>query len=89
MEALGHISKDRDRLLNEYNDLKAKLNHDYDEQAEQKRSYHQEVDSLLKLSSKIKEYVLLNLAIVVWTQYLCFNLQTAVLGTMISRKEIG
>ncbi|KAF8028011.1 hypothetical protein BT93_E0810 [Corymbia citriodora subsp. variegata] len=56
MEALGHISKERDRLLNEYNELKVKLNHEYDEQAEQKRSYHQEVDSLLKLSSKIKEY---------------------------------
>ncbi|KAI3424599.1 Zinc-hook domain-containing protein [Psidium guajava] len=56
MEALGHISKERERLLNEYNDLKVKLNQEYDEQAEQKRSYHQEVDSLLKLSSKIKEY---------------------------------
>lgn len=55
-DSLGHISKERDRLLNEYNDLKVKLNHEYDEQAEQKRSYHQEVDSLLKLSSKIKEY---------------------------------
>ncbi|XP_048130472.1 DNA repair protein RAD50 isoform X2 [Rhodamnia argentea] len=56
MESLGHISKERERLLNEYNDLKVKLNQEYDEQAEQKRSYHQEVDSLLKLSSKIKEY---------------------------------
>lgn len=65
MEALGHISKERERLLNEYNDLKVKLNQEYDEQAEQKRSYHQEVDSLLKLSSKIKEYVLLNFVMVV------------------------
>ena len=54
-ESLGPLSRERDKLLNDYNELKAKLNHEYEEQTEQKRSYQQEVDSLLKITSKIKE----------------------------------
>lgn len=55
MEALGPLSKEKDKLLNDYNELKAKLNHEYEEQADQKRNYQQEVESLLKINSKIKE----------------------------------
>uniref|UniRef100_A0A2N9EHM7 Reverse transcriptase zinc-binding domain-containing protein n=1 Tax=Fagus sylvatica TaxID=28930 RepID=A0A2N9EHM7_FAGSY len=55
-EALGPLSKEKDKLLNDYNELKAKLNHEYEEQADQKRNYQQEVESLLKINSKIKEY---------------------------------
>ncbi|PON95475.1 DNA repair protein Rad50 [Trema orientale] len=55
-EALGPLSREKDKLLDDYNELKAKLNHEYEEQAEKKRSYQQEVDSLLKITSKIKEF---------------------------------
>jgi DNA repair protein RAD50 len=49
-EALGPLSKEKDKLLNDYNELKAKLNHEYKEQADQKRNYQQEVESLLKIN---------------------------------------
>ncbi|XP_062165203.1 DNA repair protein RAD50 [Alnus glutinosa] len=55
-EALGPLSKEKDKLLSDYNELKAKLNCEYEEQAEQKRNYQQEVESLLKIASRIKEY---------------------------------
>lgn len=54
-EALGPLSREKDKSMNDYNELKVKLNHEYEEQAEQKRSYQQEVDSLLRINSKIKE----------------------------------
>ncbi|KAF3456639.1 hypothetical protein FNV43_RR01293 [Rhamnella rubrinervis] len=59
-EALGPLLREKDKLLGDYNELKVKLNREYEEQAEQKRSYQQEVDSLLKITSKIKEYQDLN-----------------------------
>lgn len=49
--------KERDQLLGVYNDLKAKLNQEYEQQMEQKRNYQQEVEVVQKLNSKIKEYV--------------------------------
>lgn len=54
-EALGPLLREKDKLLSDYNELKVKLNREYEELAEQKRSYQQEVDSLLKITSKIKE----------------------------------
>ncbi len=54
-EALGPLSKEKDKLLGDYNELKAKLSCEYEEQAEQKRNYQQEVESLLKIASRIKE----------------------------------
>ena len=54
-EALGPLSKEKDKFLSDYNELKAKLNREYEEQSEQKRNYQQEVESLLKINSKIKE----------------------------------
>lgn len=56
-EALGPLSKEKEKLLSDYNDLKAKLDFEYEQQAEQKRNYQQEVEALLKVTSKIKEYV--------------------------------
>lgn len=56
-EALGPLSKKKEKLLSDYNDLKAKLDFEYEQQAEQKRNYQQEVEALLKVTSKIKEYV--------------------------------
>ncbi|XP_062109225.1 DNA repair protein RAD50 [Humulus lupulus] len=55
-ETIGPLSREKDKLLNEYNELKAKLNLEYEEQAKQKMSYAQEVDSLQKVTSKIKEF---------------------------------
>ncbi|GAV92574.1 hypothetical protein CFOL_v3_35952, partial [Cephalotus follicularis] len=55
-EALGPLSKEKDRLLSGYNDLKIKLDGEYEDLAELKRNYQQEVDTLYKTTSKIKEY---------------------------------
>ncbi|XP_021888957.1 DNA repair protein RAD50 isoform X1 [Carica papaya] len=55
-EALGPLSKEKEKLLGDYNDLKVKLSHEYEEQAEGKRNYQQEVETLLKITAKIKEY---------------------------------
>ncbi|XAR48806.1 hypothetical protein NMG60_11031756 [Bertholletia excelsa] len=55
-EALGPLSKEKEKLLVEYNNLKARLNREYEEQAEVKRSYQHEVDSLRGLNAKIKVY---------------------------------
>ncbi|KAK6914345.1 RAD50, zinc hook [Dillenia turbinata] len=55
-DVLGPLARERDKLLSDYNDLKVKLNHEYEEQAEQKINYHQEVEALARINSKIKEY---------------------------------
>lgn len=78
--------KERDQLLHVYNDLKDKLNREYEEQMEQKRSYQQEVETLNKLNSKIKEYVLVScngcLVEFFFCQYLAYHL-AYLSGTMI------
>ncbi|CAH8348708.1 unnamed protein product [Eruca vesicaria subsp. sativa] len=55
-EALGPLSKEKEQLLSVYNDMKVKRNQDYEELAEKKRNYQQEVEALLKANSKINEY---------------------------------
>lgn len=55
-EASGPLSKEKEKLLSDYNDLKVKLNREYEEQAEQKINFQQEIETLLKIASKIKEY---------------------------------
>ncbi|KAH9649598.1 DNA repair protein RAD50 [Citrus sinensis] len=57
-EASGPLSKEKEKLLSDYNDLKVKLNCEYEEQAEQKINFQQEIEMLLKIASKIKEYAL-------------------------------
>lgn len=56
-EALGPLSKEKEKLLSDYNGMKAKCNQEYEELAEKKRNYQQEVEALLKANSKINEYV--------------------------------
>lgn len=60
-EALGPLSKEKEQSLSDYNDAKVKRNQEYEELAEKKRNYQQEVEALLKASSKINEYVLLTI----------------------------
>ncbi|XP_057477657.1 DNA repair protein RAD50 [Actinidia eriantha] len=55
-EALGPLSKEKEKLLGDYNDLKVRLNREYEEQADVRRNYQQEVETLLRVTSKIKEY---------------------------------
>ncbi|KAF8402152.1 hypothetical protein HHK36_013104 [Tetracentron sinense] len=57
-EAFGPLCKEKEKLVHDYNDLKKKLQHEYEEQTEFKRIYQQEVEMLLNVTSKIKEYVL-------------------------------
>lgn len=57
-EAFGPLSKEKEKLQSDYNDLKVKLNHEYEELAEQKINFQQEIETLLKIASKIKEYAL-------------------------------
>ena len=45
-------------MLGDYNDLKVRLNREYEEQADVRRNYQQEVETLLRVTSKIKEYVM-------------------------------
>ncbi|XP_061369150.1 DNA repair protein RAD50 isoform X2 [Gastrolobium bilobum] len=55
-EALGPLSKEKDKLLADHNELKIRLNRQYEDLVEQKRSYQQDVEALFKMTSKIKEY---------------------------------
>lgn len=59
------MSQAKDKLLDEYNKLTVKLNDEYEELAERRRIYQQEVDSLLKITSKINE----------WVFFVCFKLE--------------
>ncbi|XP_049402851.1 DNA repair protein RAD50 [Solanum stenotomum] len=55
-EAFGSLLKEKDKHFRDHNDLKIKLGEQLEEQAEIRRNYQQEVDTLLKITSKIKEY---------------------------------
>ncbi|OVA03774.1 DNA repair protein Rad50 [Macleaya cordata] len=55
-EALVPLSKEKEKLLHDYNELKSKLEREFEEQSELKRSYQQEFETLLTITSKIKEY---------------------------------
>lgn len=56
-EDLVSVVKEKDTSLLEYNELKSRLEQEYDEMAENKRVFQQELEKLLALASKIKEYV--------------------------------
>lgn len=55
-DAFGSLLKEKDKHFRDHKDLKIKLGEQLEEQAEIRRNYQQEVDSLLKITSKIKEY---------------------------------
>ncbi|PIN18897.1 DNA repair protein RAD50, ABC-type ATPase/SMC superfamily [Handroanthus impetiginosus] len=59
-EAVGPLSKEKKKLLDDYNNLEVKLNHEYELQADHYRKIQQEVDALLNMFSTIKEYDNLN-----------------------------
>uniref|UniRef100_A0A1D1XWK9 DNA repair protein RAD50 n=1 Tax=Anthurium amnicola TaxID=1678845 RepID=A0A1D1XWK9_9ARAE len=56
-EALLPLSKEKEKIRQDHSDMKSKLEQEYDEQAEVKRSYQQEVDLLSMPVSKIKDYI--------------------------------
>ncbi|XP_031481763.1 DNA repair protein RAD50 [Nymphaea colorata] len=55
-EAFVPLSKEKDKLLKNYEELKVKFEHEYNEQAEILRNFQQEVETLATFASKIKEY---------------------------------
>ncbi|KAL2530181.1 DNA repair protein RAD50 [Forsythia ovata] len=55
-EALGPLKKETEKLYSDYNDLKLKLDREYDKQDKVRRVYQQDVDTLNNMASKIKEY---------------------------------
>ncbi|XP_012071087.1 DNA repair protein RAD50 [Jatropha curcas] len=55
-EALGPLSKEREKLQSYLSELKVKLEQEYDEQKKQLDNYQFEVEALLKINSIIKEY---------------------------------
>nr|CAD1836552.1 unnamed protein product [Ananas comosus var. bracteatus] len=54
-DALGPLVKEKEKLLQEHTSLKSKLEKEYDEQAERKRSFQQEIETLLTLNARIKD----------------------------------
>ncbi|XP_010927015.1 DNA repair protein RAD50 isoform X1 [Elaeis guineensis] len=56
-EALVPLLKEKEKLQQEHTDLKLKLELEYDEQAEKKRIFQQEIEMLLSLNTRIKEYL--------------------------------
>ncbi|THU46585.1 hypothetical protein C4D60_Mb09t06480 [Musa balbisiana] len=56
-EALVPLIKEKEKLLQDHANLKLKLEREYDEQAESKRSFQQDIEMLMTLSSRIKEYL--------------------------------
>lgn len=57
-EALGPLSKEKDKLLCDYNDLKEKFEHEQEKQLQVCSNFRQEMKALQGLASKIKEYVM-------------------------------
>ncbi|KAM7489114.1 hypothetical protein LguiB_026598 [Lonicera macranthoides] len=55
-EALGPAFKEREKLLRDYNDLKIKLDHEVEKQAQLKGEYEMEVEKIREKNSKIQEY---------------------------------
>lgn len=56
-EALIPVSSEKEKLLQDHQNLKLKLEQEHEQLSETKRAYQQEVDILLTLASKIKGYV--------------------------------
>lgn len=56
-EALVPLSKERESLLQEYKALKERFDQEYDQLAERKRGFQQEIDVLGTLNTRIKGYL--------------------------------
>lgn len=56
LEALGPLVKEQKRLRSDHDDLKVKLNREYEELSRDRSNYQQEVEKLIEISSEIKKY---------------------------------
>lgn len=56
-EALVPLSEERESLLQEYKALKERLEQEFEQLAERKRGFQQEIDALGTLNTQIKEYL--------------------------------
>ncbi|XP_073299682.1 DNA repair protein RAD50-like [Primulina huaijiensis] len=56
VEDLGPLVKEKNKLLEDYNNSEVRLNHDYELCANNHRKYQLEVETLLNMNSTIKEY---------------------------------
>lgn len=57
LEAVVPLMKEKEKLLQDYEDLKLKLDREYDEHAENKRGFQQDIEMLMTLNNRIKECV--------------------------------
>jgi DNA repair protein RAD50 len=55
-EALVPLSEERESLLQEYKALKERPEQEFEQLAERKRGFQQEIDELGTLNTQIKEY---------------------------------
>lgn len=55
-EAVGPLSREKEKLQGEHNELKGQLEREYEEQKKQLDDFKQEVDTLVRIASKIREY---------------------------------
>jgi DNA repair protein RAD50 len=55
LEAVGPLSKRKDKLHADYNELKVRLDGEYENLAEKKRIYQQAAEALFRITYKIKE----------------------------------
>lgn len=54
-EAVGPLSREKEKLQGEHNELKGQLEREYEEQKKQLDDFKQEVDTLVRIASKIRE----------------------------------
>lgn len=55
-EALGPLARETEKLESDYNCLKDRLNREFEQQTEIRRNHRQDIEELVRLNSKIKEY---------------------------------
>jgi len=56
-EALGPLARETEKLESDYNCLKDRINCEFEQQTEIRRNHRQDIEELVRLNSKIKEYV--------------------------------
>ncbi|KAJ7013692.1 DNA repair protein RAD50 [Populus alba x Populus x berolinensis] len=56
-EAVGPLSREKEKLQGEHNELKGQLEREYEEQKKQLDDFKQEVDTLVRIASKIREKI--------------------------------
>ncbi|GAU42067.1 hypothetical protein TSUD_326460 [Trifolium subterraneum] len=56
LEAVGPLSKRKDKLLADYDELKSRLDNEHENLVGKKRLYQQQAEDVFRVTSKIKEY---------------------------------